>query len=215
MGMFNAQLSSTGRLALCALASMTVAIPAEAQLAPGYSGYSTAPEAGTDKDYLFMMRQLGSCLAASKTKLAVAMLAAPENSAAEGRAFQDLFNARNNNCLGAVVRATVVRAQVRGALAEALYRRNLRAGATVRPVVTDVSGEEVGNLADFARCYVSRHPAEARALLDDTKLGTSEERAAVIAMSGDFQTCLPAREVELSPSDIRMVLAEVLYKATL
>lgn len=188
---------------------------ASAQVASGYSGYSTAPEEGTDKDYLFMLRQIGSCLAGSKTRQAVAMLAAPVNSAAEGRAFQALFNSRNNVCLGSYVSASVVRSQIRGTLAEALYRRNVNAGAAVRPTSATVSGNDVASLHDFARCYVSRHPDDARALIDKTKLGTSEERAAVIAMSAEFKACLPQRQVELSPSDVRMVIAEVLYNATL
>ena len=95
---------------LIALATLWVPA-ARAQLAPGYSGTSSAPEAGTDKDYLFMMRQLGPCLVSNKAEQSVAMLAAPAGSAAEDRAFRALFKSRNNTCLGAFrQRATFSRA---------------------------------------------------------------------------------------------------------
>lgn len=206
------QLLGIGCAALIALATMWPSL-AQAQLAPGYSGTSSAPEEGTDKDYLFMMRQLGPCLVSNKTKQSIAMLAAPAGSAAEDRAFRALFNSRNNICLGAFVSARIARGQVRGSLAEALYRRNLNAGAVVGSIAPHFG--EVASLHDFARCYVSRHSVEAQALLELTRLGTTEEREKVVEMSSDFQACLPDRQIELDPSDVRMALAEELYKATL
>ena len=186
--------------------------PAVAQLAPGYSGYSSAPEQGSELEYWFMLRQLGDCVANTKTVQAEALLAAPVDSKAEARAFSALFGGRSNSCMRNFVSATIVRSQVRGVIAEGLFKRNLRNGQVVRP--SSPVDKEVATLHQFARCYIARQPAEAQRLLKETVLKSDEEMAMVQALSSTFAQCLPDRKVSLDASDVRLAFAEALYHAS-
>lgn len=202
-----------GILTASVLLSVSVPVaPVVAQLAPGYSGTSSAPERGSEAEYWFMLRQLGDCVATTKTAQAEALLAAEIDSKAEGRAFTALFGGRSNSCMRNFVSATIIRSQVRGVLAEALFKRNLRNGRAIHLVEPAVS--EVTTIHQFARCYVYREPAAAMHLLMETRLKSDEEVSDVQTMSSGFAKCLPNRTVSLDPTNVRLALAEALYHSS-
>lgn len=194
------------------LSSSIPATPAVAQLAPGYSGYSSAPERGSEAEYWFMLRQLGDCVANMKTAQAEAFLATEIDSKAEGREFKTLFGGRNNSCMRNFVSATIVRSQVRGVLAESLFKRNLRIGRPIRPIEPKAS--QIATIHQFAQCYVYREPAAAQRLLMGTRLKSDEETSAVQDISSGFAQCLPSRTVSLDATDVRLAFAEALYHAS-
>ena len=206
----------SARFFLWALPLIAAASAASAQLAPSISGFSDAPTTATEDEYWFFMRELGRCLSRSKPGQSVAFLQTKIATADEKRAFDALINRRGNNpCMSNMVRATVVRAQVRGSIAEGLYKAQV-ASASQPAVPPGLSGPAtIRSIHDFADCYVATNYSAARSLLDDTKLGTKEENRRVREMAAGFGSCLPAgREVRIVATDIRLALAEALYRAT-
>ena len=191
-----------------------MATPAAAQLSPSTSGSSTAPTEASEKDYWWMLRQMGDCLADYKTEKSQAFLAAKIDSPAETRAFKQLFGRSRNMCMRNFVSASIVRSQIRGVVAEGLYRRNLAlVGADFVPAAN--APAQIASLHDFARCYVSSNYAEARTLLKETRLATEDEAELVKRMAPGFSSCLPeGRDVVLKPINVRLSLAEALYHAT-
>lgn len=199
---------------LIGLSAVLVSVPASAQLSPGMSGRSTAPRDAGEDQYWFMIRQLGACLADMKTEQSVAFLESEIGSRNENRAFDALFNRSRNVCMRNFVSASVLRAHVRGAVAEGLYKRNVD-GWNADMTVPVTPPESIGSIHDFARCYISANFTVSRGLLDDTKLATDSEQEYVDQMASGFQPCLPAgRDVRLKTINVRMALAEALYHAT-
>jgi hypothetical protein len=196
-------------------ALLTAATPAAGQLAPGYSGTSSAPIEGVEGDYWILLRTVGSCVADSKYNQSVAFLAAEPGSEAEARAFRQLFGRNSNVCLRNFVWATFQRAHMRGAVAEGLYKRLVRERGEVVPAGMPLTDEQpLRTLHDFARCYVGHHRAEAHAFLMGTRLGTDEEHDAVINMAPEFGKCFPAgRQIRIDAREVRMALAEALYQS--
>lgn len=194
---------------------LALAAPATAQLSGSASGTTSAPRQGTVDDYWYLMRQMGDCIAHRKTEQATAFLAAEPGSAEETRIFKGLFNRAYNGCMQRFVSVTFVRAHLRGSIAEALYRENVEdRDPAWRPQVAEP--ETVVSLHDFAQCYISTHYAKAQNLLDETRLATDEELRVMRTMAADFGPCLPqGREVTLKPIDIRLAIAEAMYRATM
>ena len=201
------------RMIVTALAGALLALApgASAQLGPGISGSSSAPREGVPDDYWILLRNMGECAARAKHDKAVAFLAAPPGSAAEGRAFQRLFGGNGNMCMRDFVSATLLRAHVRGAVAEWLYKKHAsRASAAA---VTGEATGQITSLHDFARCYVAGNERAARRLLDETRLGSDSEQDMVVAMAPSFAGCFPAdRQIEIEAFEVRMALAEALYR---
>ncbi len=198
-----------------ALALFGLASSAQAQLAPGYSGFSSAPTTASEAEYWTMMRRLGACLADSKTQAATAFLQTEPGSKAEDEAFAPLFHRHSNRCMGNFVSASMQREHIRGLIAESLFEQ-MPAGQ--RPAVVeaanDVEGEQIRTLHQFGQCYVSDHPQEAIAFLNATKVGTKGEVQAIRQMATQFGPCLPdGVEVKIVPVDIRMAIAEALFHA--
>lgn len=200
--------------AACILVLSIVApVTAHAQLAPGNSGFSTAPVEGSQNDYWWLLRELGVCLTKSKTDQVRAFLATEIDTPAEESRFDDLFHKQRNLCMRNFVSLTTVRAHIRGAVAEGMYERI----AVDRPTPLQEAAawdEPIHDLHDFARCYVASHAARAHSLLADTRMGDDDEVRAVRAMAVDFGPCLPhGIKVQLNPPEVRMALAEALYHA--
>ena len=201
-------------LASALIVSAGIASPAQAQLANGISGYSSAPTNASEAEYWQMMGRLGQCLADSKEEQSRAFLATHIDSQQEADAFRALFNRRSNRCMGSFVNASMRRAHVRGVVAEGLFeqlpeetRASLVAEAPEAPAA-------IANLHDFARCYVSAHPANAMTLLRETRLQTQGELDFIRTISGEFAECLPqGRDVQLRPINVRLAFAEALYQA--
>ena len=188
-----------------------------AQLAPGHSGFSDAPRTATEDEYWFFVRELGRCLAQSKRAQSVAFLRTAINSPEESRAFGALISRRGSNaCMSNMVRATMVRAHVRGVVAENLFRSLPVSGSGDSAPQGLASPREVRSIHDFADCYVASNYTAARSLLAETRLATQEETDRVRVMAPGFGDCLPqGRQIRIVPIDIRLALAEALYRASL
>ncbi|WP_133365438.1 hypothetical protein [Qipengyuania sediminis] len=206
-------MAAAGMLLSAAAAAMSSAMPARAQLASGYSGQSDAPRPGVPDDYWYLLRQIGPCVAESKTEAARGFLAAAPGTADEKRAFDRLFGRKSNACMRNFVSATFVRAHVRGAIAEGLYERATAAGAVPRPGAdADLDRAKIRTLHDFGRCYIAGNGGHATALLKDTQLGSREEANAVMQLAAGFESCFPVgRKVRIDATEVRMALAEALY----
>ena len=110
-------------LLLLAAGWLVLATPAKAQLAPGYSGFSGAPREATDDQYWSFLRELGRCLAQSKRAQSAAFMRTRSIRRRKVAAFGALISRRGHNaCMRNMVRATVMRAHVRGVIAENLYK---------------------------------------------------------------------------------------------
>ncbi len=194
--------------------SLALAAPAQAQLSPGTSGWSSAPTEAGDAETMRFMRRLGNCIAERKHDLGVAFLASDAGSPAEDAVVSEIFKGNRNVCMGNIVSATMRRAYIRGSVAEWLYksladgdRLNLVAAGAREP-------ETVVTMHDFADCYVARDAAAADGLVTQTQLGTEGEKEYVRQMAQNFGPCLPSgREVRIVPTQIRMAIAEALYHA--
>lgn len=202
-------------LALGFAALLAAASPAAAQLSSSASGSSDAPVEAHASAYWSMMGGMGSCMADQKPELAKAFLATTIDSAAEGAAFKALFDKRYNLCVGNFVKAGMVRAHVRGIVAEGLFESqvgaapNLAASASATPA-------PIVNLHDLARCFVIAHPDKARELLRETRIATKGEAAFVDGLADDFSACLPdKRKVSLNPTNARFAIAEALYRVAI
>lgn len=202
-------------LTLAVSAGVVLAAPASAQLSPGISGSSSAPISGNEDDYWYLMRQMGDCLADHKTEQAMAWLAAEPGSAEETAAVGGLFNRSYNSCMQNFVRASFVRAHLRGTVAESLFRsRRRQLGEEFQPAL--VEPETITGIHEFARCYVATHFDDAATLLSKSRLSTNEEHELVAAMAPQFGPCLPEGiEIVIRPIEIRLAIAEAMYRTTL
>ena len=202
-------------LVLTMLTGMVLAAPARAQLASGYSGQSSAPRQGVPDDYWYLLRQIGPCVAKSKSEAAHGFLAAAPDTREEARAFRRLFGRKSNICMRSFVSASFVRAHLRGAVAEGLYEQMAGDRGPSRLAAAEPGDPDAfRTLHDFAGCYVTRNPADAHHLLAETSLGSQEEADAVVRMAPGFKTCFPAdRKIAIDATEVRMALAEALYHA--
>lgn len=207
--------AASGTWLVGALAMLCAAGPVHAQLASGYAGQSGGPTAGVPDDYWYLLRQIGPCVAASKTEEARAFLATVPGTATEKRAFDRVFGRKRNVCMRHFVNATFVRAHLRGAIAEGLYERMPGGTRTsTQPAGTAIDRAGIRTLHDFARCYIAGNPAEAGTLLSETQLGSQEEVDAVMRLSTGFESCFPlGRKVRIDATEVRMAIAEALYHA--
>ena len=201
---------------LAVIALLSVGGGASAQLAPGVAGFSDEPRTASEDEYWFFMRELGRCLAQTKRAQSVALLQAPVNTPEEKRAFDALISRRgSNSCMRDMVSATMLRAEVRGSVAEGLYKAHPQSARNA-PVPQGLTApSSIRSIHHFADCYVAMNFSAARDLLIDTKLGTKEESQRVRELASGFGPCLPqGREVKIVPRHIRMALAEALYRAS-
>lgn len=199
--------------AAMALMLAGAALPANAQLSSSASGFSSAPTAANEAEYWDMMSQLGNCLAEQKTEQSRAFVDSVIGSKEEGTAFKALFNRQFNVCLGNFVNATMLRAHVRGLVAEGLFE-NLPDATVDRLEATRPNGPPaIATIHDFARCYVVAYPVMARDLLRRTRVATKGEQEFVGTIAANFAPCLPVgKEVKLRPTTVRMAIAEALYR---
>lgn len=204
-----------GTVLIASICAALPGLPAHAQLSPGYSGYSSAPAEGTEEEYWYLIRQLGYCLSSTKSEQSVAILSTAPGSKEEREAWNRLFTQRRRNpCMQNFVSATIVRGQVRGSIAEALYIRATDDQVTQRPP-TLAAPDAISDIHDFADCYVASHYLDASRLLRETRVATKGELQFLKEIAGSFGPCLPSgSEVVLDPVDIRFAIAEALYRTT-
>ncbi|WAT18465.1 hypothetical protein OZN62_02470 [Aurantiacibacter sp. MUD11] len=202
------------RALLPALAALALAAPAAAQINGSASGFSDAPTQASEAEYWSMLGQMGTCLAEQKTEESTAFLASNIDSSDEDAAFDALFHRSRNGCMGNFVQAGFLRSHVRGVVAEGLFEALPDATVEAFIAAPPTGPEVIASLHDFARCYVVAHPAEARALLRETRVATQGELEFIRTIAADFAPCLPQdREVRLRPTSVRMAIAEAAYHA--
>jgi|GEM_PF-1901607 len=200
--------------ALALVLSMVIASPAVAQINGSASGWSSAPVSASETEYWSMMGQMGTCLAEQKSDEARAFIGSDIDSSEEDTAFEALFHRSRNNCLGNFVNAGMLRAHVRGLVAEGLFENLPDETVEAFIAAPPAAPESIATLHDFARCYVLAHPAEARQLLRETRVATRGEIEFIRAIAPDFGDCLPQdREVQLQATSVRMAIAEAVYRA--
>ncbi len=194
--------------------ALAVVSPASAQLAPGYSGFSTAPTEASNAEYWDLMGRMGGCLAQRKREQAVAMVTSVIDSEAEASAFDELFHRRLNICMGDFVSATFVRAHVRGVVAEGLVEDLDDATFQRLAATPPAAPAQITTLHELASCYVVANPDEARDFLKQTKLQTKGELAYLQQIAPRLGPGLPeGSNIDLEPIDIRLAIAEALYRA--
>ncbi|HEX9954038.1 MAG TPA: hypothetical protein VGB48_02340 [Allosphingosinicella sp.] len=201
---------------------VTASAPAQAQLAPGYSGQSGTRQA-TDEEYLWALGELGACLARTKTKQAEAFLASGRGTPAEDAAVKRLVG-YNTACLSLLNEMGVERTLLRGTIAEAFYKKlapaplpEAASSAAAAPGrMSAASLKALGYdrfMEGVTACWAARRPALVHSLLTETKLGSQSESDAVAAMGSVVAECLPANlKLKFHPSELRLALAEAAYK---
>ncbi|WP_271077738.1 hypothetical protein [Aurantiacibacter sp. MUD61] len=193
-------------------------MPAHAQLAPGYSGYSSAPRQGVDAEYWRFLDQVGPCLANQKPDDSEAFIDTVIGSDAEEAAFDTLFNVgrnRRNNCMGRYSGVYgAQRAHIRASVAEGLFEDLSEANIEALIASPPVAPDSIDTLHDIASCYVANHPAEAREWLRQTDIATEGELQFIGERVDQLGACFPMdREISLDATTIRMAVAEAAYRA--
>jgi hypothetical protein len=206
-------------IAFAAAAGLPAAT-SHAQLAPSYSGISSEPRAGTSEEFWFSVSSLGNCIARLKTDQSRALLGTAPASPAEAKAIRAMLG-RTTGCLQYASRMVAPSDLIRGAIVEGLYKRDVRvppaaidvprpprmdpqAGAAIKPYRV---------LADFARCFASKHPDRVHRMITQTYLGTDKAHAAINALEPDAPECLPPNmKIQFEPTEIRLALVEALYR---
>ena len=187
--------------------AIALAAPAFAQLAPGRSGTSTSAPL-TNVQPFKELRFLGSCIARSERKIALALIATVPGSPEEERAFDRLFYGERSTCMFGGTQMTMPIIFARGAVAEGLLQSE---GVPDTYRLTSPAPAEVSDLHGAARCYTAGHQTAVEALLR-TQPGSPEEVKAVAALWNDFRTCMPGFKVRLNAPWIRFLLAEALLR---
>ncbi len=195
-----------------AAALAALAAPAAAQLAPSYSGHSGIRYMGNEETW-WTIRQLGDCLARTRQRAALALLATRPGTAEEAAASRALLG-NNTSCLRHAARLTVGRDIIRGAVAEGLYRSQVSAPPPPEPLdeKAAAAGPPLPLLADFGQCFAQVRPNEVHSLLTTTRLGTRDEHAALVALAPELGQCFPAGLTISFPAPIvRLALAEAIF----
>jgi hypothetical protein len=187
---------------------MFTASPANAQLSTGHSGQDGVRYM-EDEEMFSVIRNMGQCFGQRKQALAARFLATTPGTPQEGTAVRALLG-NSTSCTPRNSRLSLPRDIIRGAVAEAMYRRAhagsppAGAGAATPTSAT--------TLVDFSRCVVEQNPREVHDLLTTTRLGSREEHAAVVRLAPRLRQCLPSsKNLEVVAPLLRLSLANALY----
>ena len=154
--------------------------------------YVTASE----RDAAWTMHRFAECLVRTRQGQMLELLATRLNSPEQNRIVRDVIGWRSR-CLQARS-MQIDNVLLRGAVAEALHRQELR-------------GRSVGRLDRFGRCMMTRYPDTARALIG-TRPGSREERTAMEGISPRVAECLPPSPRRARhPLLLRGAIAEAFY----
>lgn len=190
------------------IASMIYAGEAAAQIAPGHSGISTSTPINNARPYR-ELQTFGACLARTRRRAALALIATEPDSPEETKALRGLVYGEHSTCLLSGTEMSMPNVFARGAVAEGLLRTAGGVPETYR--LPSPSPTEVRDLHGAARCYTSSHRTEVEKLLQ-TSPGTREEVTAVAALWEGLKTCMPNLKVRLNAPWIRFLLAEALLR---
>lgn len=187
---------------------------AQAQIAPGYSGSSSANGfvAGNEETWQ-TLRVFGACFARNNRPQAFTLLATEPGSAAEAQASRQMFRDGPQDCMGYTRRMRAPISLLRGAIAEGLMKRHIPIPADlVAPA--PAPGAQLRSAGDAARCYAAAHPDRVRGLLA-TPLGSRREAETIAAIvNGGLSRCLPegAGPQTPHPTRLRYALVEALLR---
>jgi hypothetical protein len=194
------------------LAALVAAFcPAEAQLAPGRSGFSSITEMSAPEVWDAIW-SFGRCFAREYRPDAFALLATRQGSAEERAVFARVFHGEVG-CLGDVTFLRTGSRFMRGAIAEGLVRERTPLPANlILAAPADASG--VRSMIDAALCYVAGHRNEVRALIETTRPGSSGEATLIQRIGPVFLNCVPpaARNHVFNVTDLRFHLIEAFLR---
>lgn len=173
--------------------------------------YVTANE----RDAAWTMHRFAECLVRTRRSQMLELLGTRLNSPEQARIVRDVIG-RRSICLGARA-MRIDNVLLRGAVAEALYRRE-QAGRPTGPldrapelVASDPGRSQAIALAQFGRCMVRNNPAAVEALIA-ARPGSREERSAMTRLGPGYDACLaPGQRRDQHPLLLRGSLAEAFY----
>jgi len=203
------------RLAYLLVAILLAAVPngALAQYAPG-SRMSISTEQGMgEKEVWDTLWVFGSCYAGSERSKSLKFVATEPGSVEEARAYKQLFTNSDEYCLGNVTWMSIPYKYVRGAIAEGLYSKRIPVPANL--AAKPIARENVRSVVETAICYASQHPAEARALIEETSPRSKKEDDALAALQPHFAACLPPNlpePLQIDSTLLRFRIAEALWR---
>lgn len=154
------------------------------------SDYVTAGE----RDAAWTMHRFAECLVRTREGQMIELLSSRLNSPEQMRIVRDVIGWRSR-CLRARS-MQIDHILLRGAVAEALYRQQLRGrevGVVERApamLEADPARSTAAALERFGRCMVARHPELVRPLIG-TRPGSQQEEAALTAIEAALPACLP------------------------
>jgi len=203
-------------LPLLVFAGLCLGSAAGAQLAPGQSGFSGVRQLPQSEAW-FGIRQMGVCLVQTRREQARSLLEAAPGSPEAAGALNAMIG-RETSCLRNASRIRFRSDFLRGAIAEAFYKRDFRSPPpAVDSAQLRMEPDGSYSLADFADCFAARRPDAVHRLLTTTRLGDNDEVEAMSAMVPEFMTCLPpgtGSEVNFTAQTTRTALAEAMYRRT-
>jgi hypothetical protein len=183
---------------------------ASAQISNGASGSSTMSYLNGEQAMEEVVG-FGSCYAKESPEKAFRLIATRPSSREEAQTYVALFKKPYQACLGDVTNLGAGLPMIRGAIAQGLYKHKVPLPPALMQSVP--SPAEVRNLGDAARCYAGSHRAEARSLVEGTKVGSRKEYDAVIKLLPYLMKCVPGgARAGFSAPLIRFRLAEALLR---
>lgn len=161
------------------------------------------------------MHRFAECLVRTRERQMVDFISTRLNSPEENRIVREVIGWRSR-CLQARS-MQIDHTLLRGAVAEALYRQELR-GRDIPTVArapemldADPARNSSAALERFARCMMMRHPQVVRPIIG-TRPGSRQEREALTPILAVLPDCLPAPSPRARhPLRIRGALAEAFY----
>jgi hypothetical protein len=157
------------------------------------------------------LETVGQCEAASQSRKTAAFILTTPGSAEEETAYRALFG-HNVACLGLFTRLSVPRYQLRGALAEGLYKLPPKK-QPIAPASVPAPAASPFAIDQIAECYTRANPDTVRAFLLSTTAETRQEQTAFAGFAGDLGPCIPAGvQIKLNADRVRLALAEAAYR---
>jgi hypothetical protein len=173
--------------------------------------YVTASE----HDSAWVLHRLAECLVRTRPEQMLELLSTRLNSGEQTRIVRDVIGWRTR-CLQARSMA-LDNILLRGAVAEALYRQELRGRSVGRidqappPLAGDPARNSAVALERFGRCMATRYPDRAEAIIG-TRPGSDREEEALDRITEVLPDCLPAAPRRARhPQLLRGAIGEAFY----
>ena len=171
---------------------------------------------------LSAMSYLGGCLAQRKSRQSLAYLSTEPGTEAEMAALNKLIGTYTA-CLPFSGRMRIDPPQLRGAIAQAFYKRTVRAPLPAlpapTPALTAMSPDDLDRLGRdaiidrYASCVAATQPAFVHQLLTGSRLGSKDEAEAIGRMAQALEACLPrGSKLGLQPHELRLAIAAAAHQ---